>query len=35
MGVLLTIAEKKKIRWLNEWALTIAILASMAITVMV
>ena len=35
MGVLLTIAEKKKIRWLNEWALTIAILASMAITVLV
>lgn len=35
MGILLTIAEKNKIRWLNEWALTIAILASMTITVLV
>lgn len=35
MAVLLVIADKKKIKWLNEWALTIAILGSMIITVLV
>lgn len=35
MAVLLIIADKKKIKWLNEWALTIAILGSMIITVLV
>lgn len=35
MAVLLVIAEKKKIRWLSEWALTFAILGSMTITVLV
>lgn len=35
MGVLMTIAEKKKIKWLNEWALTISILGGMIITALI
>ena len=35
MGVLITIANKKNIGWLKEWALTIAMLAAMVITALV
>lgn len=35
MGVLLTIAEKKDIKWLKEWNLTIAILGAMIITAVI
>lgn len=35
MGVLMTIAEKKKVKWLNEWALTISILGGMIITALI
>lgn len=35
MGVLITLTEKKNIKWLREWNLTIAILAAMLITAIV
>lgn len=35
MGILLTISEKCKIKWLKEWNLTISILAAMIITALV
>lgn len=35
MGILIQIAEKKNVKWLHEWALTIAILAGMTITALV
>lgn len=35
MGVLVTLTEKKNIKWLREWNLTIAILAAMIITAMI
>lgn len=35
MAVLVTLAEKKKIKWLNEWALTISILGGMVITALI
>lgn len=35
MGVLMTISEKKNIKWLKEWNLTIAILGALLITVMI
>lgn len=35
MAVLLELAEKKKVHWLNEWALTFAILGGMIITALV
>lgn len=35
MGVLMTIAEKKDIKWLKEWNLTISILAALLITVLI
>ena len=35
MGVLLWIADRKKVKWLNEWALTFAILGAMIITAVV
>ena len=35
MGVLITISDKKKIKWLKEWNLTIAILAAMIITAII
>lgn len=35
MGVLVTLSEKKDIKWLKEWNLTIAILAAMIITAVI
>ena len=35
MAVLLTISEKKNIKWLKEWNLTISILAAMIITAVI
>lgn len=35
MGVLITVSDKKKIKWLKEWNLTIAILAAMIITAII
>lgn len=35
MGALMTISEKKNIKWLKEWNLTIAILAALLITVLI
>lgn len=35
MGVLSTISEKKNIKWLKEWNLTISILASLVITALI
>lgn len=35
MGILMTVSEKKDIKWLKEWNLTIAILASLLITVLI
>lgn len=35
MGVLIVLSEKKDIRWLKEWSLTIAILGSMIITALI
>ena len=35
MAILLTISEKKKIKWLKEWNLTISILAAMIITAVI
>jgi uncharacterized membrane protein len=32
MAILLTIANKKNIQWMKEWALTISILGGMIIT---
>mgnify|MGYP000200828162 FL=1 len=35
MAILLTISEKKNIKWLKEWNLTISILAAMIITAVI
>lgn len=35
MGVLSTVSEKKNIKWLKEWNLTISILASLVITALI
>lgn len=35
MGSLMTLSEKKNIKWLKEWNLTIAILVSMIVTVLI
>ena len=35
MGVLVTVTEKKDIKWLREWNLTISILAAMIITALI
>ena len=35
MGVLLTVSEKKNIKWLKEWNLTISILVLLAITALI
>lgn len=35
MGVLITVSDKKNIKWLKEWNLTIAILAAMIITAII
>ena len=35
MGVLLMVSEKKNIKWLKEWNLTISILASLVITALI
>ena len=35
MGVLITIGDKKNIKWLKEWNLTIAILGAMIITALI
>lgn len=35
MGALITLGEKKNIKWLKEWNLTISILAALVITVLI
>ena len=35
MGILMTISEKKNIKWLKEWNLTIAILGALLITALI
>ena len=35
MGALMTLSEKKDIKWLKEWNLTISILAALVITVLI
>lgn len=35
MGVLVTVSDKKNIKWLREWNLTISILAAMIITAVI
>lgn len=35
MGILITLADKKNIKWLNEWALTFSILFGMIVTALV
>lgn len=35
MGALITVSEKKNIKWLKEWNLTISILAAMIITALI
>ena len=35
MGILMTVSEKKNIKWLKEWNLTFAILGALLITVMI
>ena len=35
MGVLLMVSEKKNIKWLKEWNLTISILVLLAITALI